>query len=54
MNTTLSDFINTTIESSKTSYSLTKTLALIYEYKDLASKPSETLDFCDQVEFNFQ
>lgn len=54
MNTTLSDFINTTIESSKTSYSLTKTLALIYEYKDFANKPSETLDFCDQVKFNFQ
>ena len=54
MNTTLSDFINTTIESSKTSYSLTKTLALIYEYKDFANKPSETLDFCDQVNFNFQ
>ena len=49
VNETLTDFINGTISASKNKYSLNQALSLIFEYKDFANKPSETVGLCDQL-----
>lgn len=49
VNETLTDFINSTINASKSNYSLNQALALIFEYKDFASEPSDTISLCDQL-----
>ncbi len=49
VNETLTDFINGTITASKSKYSLNQALSLIFEYKDFANKPSETVSLCDQL-----
>ena len=49
INETLTDFINGSITASKSKYSLNQALSLIFEYKDFANKPSDTISLCDQL-----
>ena len=50
VNETLSNFVNSTINASKTKYSLNQALTLIIDNKDFADKPTDSINLCDQLE----
>ena len=54
VNETLTNFINSSISSSKSKYSLNQALTLINDYKDFANKPSDDIGLCDQIEAQFK
>lgn len=54
VNETLTNFINSSISSSKSKYSLNQALTLINDYKDFANKPSDDIGLCDQIESQFK
>jgi hypothetical protein len=49
VNETLSNFVNSTINASKSKYSLNQALTLIIDNKDFADKPTDSVDLCDQL-----
>ncbi|MBR6907683.1 hypothetical protein IKN40_04205 [bacterium] len=49
VNETLSNFVNSTINASKSKYSLNQALTLINDYKDFANKPTDEISLCDRV-----
>ncbi len=49
INETLSNFVNSTINASKSKYSLNQALTLIIDNKDFADKPTDSVDLCDQL-----
>lgn len=49
INETLSNYINSTINASKSKYSLNQALTLIIDNKDFADKPTDSVDLCDQL-----